>query len=106
MPRLRWEIEEGEPKTLAGWDVIPIARKLSFSWLTSSRWGVSWAWIKPVRIRAGREGQFQDVKVPDPTLKALAFLTALALAGPLAYGVLCGVKRWRSTPSFQEGRDG
>ena len=95
LPRLRWEIEEGEPRAVGGWEITPLVRKLSLSWRGGAGWGVSWAWARPVRIRVGREGRFQDVKVPDPTLKALALLGALALAGPVVYGIFHGVRRRR-----------
>lgn len=87
---LRWTTQAGAPITIHDTTVTPLAQALTIRW---SRGG--FVWNRPVALLVKRNGQHEQIPIPDVT--RLAQLVLFAIVGLVGLVLLLGANK-ENTP--------
>jgi uncharacterized spore protein YtfJ len=99
----------GEPYTIAGRTLIPVARIFSFGRARGSvgphRFegrGLGFVWVSPMAVIVKTDGGERRIRLTDSTLALLRTMLGVALSSTLAFAAVRFLLRWRFDCEKQE----
>ena len=103
----RWQTIHGEPRTVAGHRLTPVARLVSFArgrgtlrQSNVSGWGLGFVRVRPQGVVVESGGQEDWVAVHDATASALRRMLFMAATITLLLAAVRRFARWRRQPAL------